>query len=181
MDIQTIYQKSIKFAAKKHADINQSIPGTNLPYVVHLCNVAMEVMIASYNSTGFNLEFAIPVALLHDSLEDTETTFNEISSEFGNDVAMAVSALTKNNDLPKDKKMEDSLERIKKLSKEVWSVKIADRITNLQSPPAHWNFEKIQEYKNEATQILKSLEGANEYLEERLKNKIEEYSTYLEK
>ncbi len=180
MEIQTIYQKSIKFAAKKHADLNQCVPDTNLPYVVHLCNVAMEIMIASQHSAGFNLQFAIPVALLHDSLEDTETTFDEIAAEFGNDVAVAVLALTKNNELPKKLKMEDSLQRIKKLSKEVWAIKLADRITNLQAPPAHWSPEKIKEYRNEAIQILTFLAGANNYLEERLKNKIEAYSTYLQ-
>jgi hypothetical protein len=41
MEIQQLYQKSIKFAAGKHAEIDQKIPGTNLPYVVHICNVSM--------------------------------------------------------------------------------------------------------------------------------------------
>lgn len=175
-EIQTAYQTAIKFAAGKHAEMNQLIPGTNLPYVVHLSNVAMEILIAGSATSGFNLVFAIQVALLHDVLEDTQTTVGEIENTFGVDVARAVQALTKNDALDKAEKMVDSLIRIKALSKEVWSVKLADRITNLQKPPAHWSSSKIQEYKKEAAVILKELAGGNLYLENRLKAKIEAYN-----
>jgi hypothetical protein len=40
MDIQTLYQKALKFAATKHTEAGQIVPGTNLPYVVYICNVA---------------------------------------------------------------------------------------------------------------------------------------------
>lgn len=43
-------------------------PGTNLPYVVHLSNVAMEIIIASFNSDNFSLGLAVQVALLHDTI-----------------------------------------------------------------------------------------------------------------
>ena len=46
MDIQTLYQQTIKSATLKHLKQNQTIPGTDLPYVVHLSNVAMEILIA---------------------------------------------------------------------------------------------------------------------------------------
>jgi guanosine-3',5'-bis(diphosphate) 3'-pyrophosphohydrolase len=178
MGTQSIYQNTIKFAAEKHTESNQTIPGTNLPYVVHLSNVAMEILIASQETKHFNIEFAVQVALLHDTLEDTSTTFEELKEKFSLEVANAVSALTKRNDIPKTEKMKDSLNRIKELSKEVWAVKLADRITNLQSPPTHWDFEKIQEYQKEAIQILQELNGANTYLENRLKEKIDKYSKY---
>ena len=176
MEIQTEYQTAIKFAAGKHADINQLIPGSNLPYVVHLSNVAMEIIIAGLATPGFNLAFAVQVALLHDVLEDTDTSFEEIETTFGLNVAQAVQALTKNDTLEKGEKMMDSLTRIKALSNEVWSVKLADRITNLQKPPAHWSSSKIQEYKKEAAVILERLSGGNTYLENRLKAKIELYN-----
>jgi guanosine-3',5'-bis(diphosphate) 3'-pyrophosphohydrolase len=83
MEIQSIYQQTITFAALKHLEKNQTIPGSNLPYVVHLSNVAMEILIASQNSPDFNLAFAIKVALLHDILEDTSATFEDISKQFG--------------------------------------------------------------------------------------------------
>jgi guanosine-3',5'-bis(diphosphate) 3'-pyrophosphohydrolase len=178
MELQSIYQKTIKFAAKKHADQNQVIPGTNLPYVVHLSNVAMEIIFASQETKEFNTAFAIQVALLHDILEDTETTFEEIVSEFDEEIAQAVLALTKNAEISKEERMMDSLARIKKLTKEVWAVKLADRITNLQVPPENWSLEKIQEYQKQALQILDSLKGGNIYLEKRLAERIQNYLQY---
>src|SRR6187431_2722336 len=135
MEIQSIYQEAIKFAASKHEEKKQTIPGTNLPYVVHLSNVAMEIFMAFQSAPNFKLDFAIKLALLHDTLEDTSATFEEISQQFGPDVAHGVSALTKSDTLPKAEKMIDSLRRIKDLQTEVWAVKLADRITNLQKPP----------------------------------------------
>lgn len=176
MSIQDIYQKTIKFAAQKHTDQNQTIPGTDLPYVVHLSNVAMEILLASERSENFDGEFSVQIALLHDVLEDTSTTYEEIENAFSKPVAEGVLALTKNADLGKDQRMIDSLNRIKKLPKEVWAVKLADRITNLQPPPAHWSEEKIKKYKLEAEVILKELHGGNEYLEKRLEQKIKEYN-----
>jgi (p)ppGpp synthase/HD superfamily hydrolase len=177
-ELQTKYQTTIKFAAQKHAEINQVIPGTNLPYVVHLSNVTMEILIASNNTEKFDSEFAVQVALLHDVLEDTETTFDEIVNEFGSDIAFAVSALTKDAHLPKEGQMIDSLNRIKESPKEVWAVKLADRITNLQSPPKHWSFEKINDYQKQAILILDSLKGGNQYLDKRLLEKINDYLKY---
>lgn len=178
INIQTLYQKAIKFAAKRHADINQLIPGTNLPYVVHLSNVAMEILIASQNTKEFNIEFAVQVALLHDILEDTNVTFDELSQEFSLEIAQAVLALTKNTTIPKEDRMSDSLHRIKQLTKEVWAVKLADRITNLQTPPKLWSIEKISEYQKEAIQIGDALKGSNDFLEKRLQEKIVDYLEY---
>lgn len=176
MSIQDIYQTTIQFAAQKHTDQNQTIPGTNLPYIVHLSNVAMEILLASERTENFDGEFAIQLALLHDVLEDTPTPYEELEKTFSKSVAEGVLALTKNADLDKDEKMMDSLNRIKKLPKEVWAVKLADRITNLQPPPAHWYEEKIKKYKLEAEIIRHELRGGNEYLEKRLEQKIQEYN-----
>ena len=177
MKTQTLYQSAIKFAAEKH--LGQTVPGTNLPYVVHLSSVAMEVIIASFNTDNFNLGLAVQAALLHDTIEDTLTDFAELESKFGIEVATAVSALTKNNDLPKEQSMADSLARIKDLQSEVWAVKLADRITNLQPPPAHWNNERKIAYREEARLILNELKKGNEYLARRLENKIEKYQIYI--
>ncbi|MNY35703.1 hypothetical protein D3C86_1701310 [compost metagenome] len=89
-------------------------------------------------------------------------------------------ALTKDDQLPKAEKMRDSLRRIKVLQKEVWAVKLADRITNLQVPPSHWNTAKKTEYRNEAMQLLEALKGGNSYLEQRLQTKIAAYEKYTE-
>lgn len=175
MEAQTLYQKAIKFATAKHLERDQKVPGTDLPYVVHLSNVAMEIMIAASNSVDFDLGFAVQVALLHDTIEDTSTEVGEIENEFGVDIAEAVSALTKNSELPKEQQMQDSLMRIKKLRAEVWAVKLADRITNLQPPPPHWDKEKSLKYQKDARMIFSELKEGNDYLARRLEAKIEEY------
>jgi guanosine-3',5'-bis(diphosphate) 3'-pyrophosphohydrolase len=63
----------------------------------------------------------------------------------------------------------------KKLPKEIWAVKLADRITNLQPPPEDWTIEKQKVYSEESEMILKELSYGNEYLEKRLGEKISEY------
>ncbi len=175
MEAQTLYQVAIKYAASKHLEKEQKVPGTNHPYVVHLSNVAMEILIASAHTHNFNLGFAVQVALLHDTMEDTSATLGELTNMFGDEVASAVSALTKNKSLPKEQQMQDSLQRVKKMQKEVWAVKLADRITNLQPPPPHWSQEKVNKYRDEARTIHNELKDGNDFLASRLNACIEGY------
>lgn len=175
MEIQKLYQKALRFATNKHVEKGQKIPGTNLPYNVHLSNVAMEILIAAAHTDNFDVDFAVQVALLHDTIEDTSTTLEELENTFSVEIAEAVSALSKKESLPKKDQMKDSLQRIKKIQKEVWAVKLADRITNLQLAPSHWDMQKRMYYKNEARIILKELKDGNNYLAKRLKVCIKEY------
>lgn len=176
---QEIYQKAMKFAGEKHSD--QKVPGSNSNYLLHLANVAMEVLMAYQFENNFDLNYAIQVAILHDTIEDTTADFEEVKSVFGEKIAEAVQALTKNEKLTsKEDRMKDSLERINKLQKEVGLVKLADRITNLQKPPKHWTKDKIQKYQEEARFILERLKGKNDYLHDRLGRKIKEYESNLE-
>lgn len=102
---------------------------------------------------------------------------------FGLVVAEGVQVLTKDKsvgyDLPKQKRKErqmaDSLERVRQQAREIWMVKMADRITNLQPPPKHWTQEKISRYREEACQIHWALKDASPYLAARLKEKIGHY------
>jgi guanosine-3',5'-bis(diphosphate) 3'-pyrophosphohydrolase len=139
---QRIYQLIIRYVAEKH--INQKVPCTELPYLVHLSNVAMEILLAAPHSNPFKLDFALKVALLHDVVEDTSVTREEIEFIFGAPVLEAVLSLAKNSDLPREARMMDSLERIKKQPRETWAVKMADRITNLQPPPEDWTMKKAK-------------------------------------
>lgn len=182
MDVQAYYQKAISFAGEAHKD--QKIPGSHMSYMVHLSNVAMEIILASEHSPnryseGFDRQFAVQVALLHDVLEDTSTTFDEIKNEFGANIAKAVLALSKNETLPLSAQIPDSLARIKLEPKEVWAVKLADRISNLQKPPQHWDTNKIIDYKKTAGIILLQLKGGNEYLENRLRQKIIDFDQFM--
>jgi len=100
MQIQDIYQKNLRYAAEKHALLQQTLPDSIIPYAVHLSNVAMEILVAATHSKSFDTEFAIQVALLHDVLEDTAVTAEELTTLFGSEVTAGVKALTKNKLLP---------------------------------------------------------------------------------
>ena len=63
-DIQSLYQQAIKFATLKHVEQDQKVPDTELPYVVHLSNVAMEILIAGSNTNGFDLFRSILLSFL---------------------------------------------------------------------------------------------------------------------
>jgi (p)ppGpp synthase/HD superfamily hydrolase len=175
---QDLYQKAMKFAGEKHSE--QKVPGTNSNYLLHISNVTMEVLLAYNEDKNFDINLAIQIAILHDTLEDTNTSFTEIKDEFGEPVAKAVKALTKDHTLTsKKERMLDSLKRIKILDNEAGIVKLADRITNLQKPPDHWDSTKKSEYLEEARMIAKHLSAQNEYLSKRLNLKIQEYKNYL--
>jgi (p)ppGpp synthase/HD superfamily hydrolase len=121
-------------------------------------------------------DLAVQCALLHDVLEDTPATYAEVAARFGVAVADGVLALTKNKALPsKAEQMADSLTRIRQQPSEVWIVKLADRITNLQPPPAHWDAAKIADYQAESGTILDALGEADGWMAERLRGKIAGY------
>src|SRR5210317_646856 len=169
------YFKALKFAAEAHKD--QLMPGTDLPYVVHVSLVAMEILAALAVEPVERPNLAVQCALLHDCLEDTYIVYDEIVSQYGSYVGDGVLALSKDGAIGKTEdehkrdwlQLEDSLQRIKQLPREVWMVKMADRITNLQQPPNHWNDGKIVRYKQGAELIHKELASASEYLGERLR------------
>ncbi len=163
------------FAAEAHG--SQTVPGTELPYLLHIGAVAMEVMSAlAQGSRVDDPDLAVQCALLHDVVEDTETSPNTVAERFGADVAAGVLALSKDPRLPtKQAQMDDSLRRIRQQPYEVWMVKLADRIVNLQPPPPMWTETKIAAYRSEAGVILEALGAADAYLADRLTAKIAIY------
>jgi (p)ppGpp synthase/HD superfamily hydrolase len=137
--------------------------------------VAMEICAALTVDTFEVPDLAVQCALLHDTIEDTPVSYEDIAQAFGIAVADGVMALTKRADLPKPDAMADSIRRIKTQPREVWSVKLADRITNLQPPPEKWPLSKRSAYCDEAVYILGELGSASGYLAGRLNHKIESY------
>ncbi|NEQ51248.1 MAG: bifunctional (p)ppGpp synthetase/guanosine-3',5'-bis(diphosphate) 3'-pyrophosphohydrolase [Leptolyngbya sp. SIO3F4] len=171
------YTKAWNFAADAHR--GQLVAGTQRPYINHLGNVAMEVMRAiAATPTVEKPDLAVQCALLHDTIEDTAVTYELAEKTFGAEVAAGVLALSKNPGLPKAEQMADSLARIRLQPGEVWMVKLADRISNLQEPPKHWGQEKILRYEAEARMILEALGEANGWLAQRLEEKIVAYGVY---
>ncbi|GDX80073.1 phosphohydrolase [Deltaproteobacteria bacterium] len=173
-ELQDAWLDAWRFAARAHGA--QATPGEPFPYLMHLGAVGMEVLVAHQISPFDDPILAIQCALLHDTLEDTATREEGLVSRFGPRVAAGVRALAKDASLPtKAEKMADSLARIRVQPREVWAVKLADRITNLAPPPYTWSAEKIVTYREESRLILAALGEAHGPLAERLASRIEAY------
>lgn len=154
--------------------------GEHIEYINHVGSVTFEILNAIQFEPAMDAELAIKCALLHDSVEDTPFSYDKILQLFGNEVAEGVSALTKNTDIQsKELQMRDSLRRIKLQPKEVWAVKLADRIVNLYAPPYYWNDEKKKQYLGEAKLIWSELKIGNAYLALRLEQKISAYERFI--
>ena len=176
---QENYIEVLNFAALAHGE--QKTP-KGLPYIAHITCAAMEVINACEKSQleQNKTDLAISCALLHDVIEDTNITYNEIYVKFGDKIANGVEALTKDKTKStKQEQMKDSLERLLAQPYEIQMVKLADRITNLGIPPKHWDSEKMKKYQEEAALILSCLKNSNIYLAKRLEEKIEEYKKYI--
>ncbi|BAK72963.1 MAG: HD domain-containing protein [Arcobacter sp.] len=176
---QDNYTEILEFAALAHGE--QKTP-KELPYLFHITCVAMEVINACEKSKldEKKADLAISCALLHDIIEDTKITYDELYVKFGPLIADGVEALTKNKTLTsKQEQMRDSIERLLTQPYEIQMVKLADRIVNLAIPPKHWSNEKIKDYQKEASFILSCLGNSNIYLAKRLEKKIEEYKKYI--
>ena len=177
-----LYIKAWEYAARAHHGQTYSTPieGLRMDYITHIGAVAMELSRAlAEDQQGLDFNYALQCALLHDVLEDTPRTYSDLAVEFGPMVADGVAALSKNPDLPRAEQMADSLQRIRQQPKEVWAVKLADRINNLSEPPFHWTVERKQAYRAEAQVIHDQLHTAHSLLAARLRQKIADYSQYL--
>lgn len=177
-----LYKRALDFAARAHGD--QRVPGSGFPYVVHVAKVAMEVLAATEDEVGLDRDLAVACALLHDAVEDApshqerQERLAAIRAAFGVRVADGVLALTKDDTLPKQARMPDSLARIRAQPREVWLVKLADRITNLEPPPPAWPAEKRRVYHAEAERLLFALRDAGTSLPRRLEAKLAEYARH---
>jgi (p)ppGpp synthase/HD superfamily hydrolase len=154
--------------------------GEQIEYLNHIGSVVFEILAAISADPTLNGDLAVLCAMLHDTLEDTSLTFAEVENKFGSQVAKGVLALTKDARIPdKKEKMTDSLRRIKEQPREVWAVKMADRICNLYAPPFYWDLQKKRDYQEEARLIHRELHSACPYLAERLQRKIDEYEKFM--
>lgn len=176
---QDRYIAALRFAALAHGE--QKVPGSEMSYVVHISQVAMEVIAALSVENVGDPDLAVQCALLHDVIEDTSTTDAQVEAAFGPAVAAGVQALSKDPALPKAEQMADSLRRIQGQPREVWMVKLADRISNLEPPPSYWTRERIAAYGQEAAQIRAVLGATSPYLSARLAARTAAYGAYVEK
>jgi len=173
---QEKFLKAYHFAARAHR--GQKYSGTGLPYLMHISFVTMEVCAALTVEKVDDPDLAVQSAILHDVIEDTSVTKSRLKEEFGKAVANGVDALSKNKELKKKDRLQDSIERILEQPTEIWMVKLADRISNLQEPPFHWSKERREKQIKTSTFIYESLKGGSGYLANRLDEKIKAFKQF---
>lgn len=148
-----LVQRAKEFAAYKHAEINHTRKYTGEPYIVHPEEVAEIV------STIPHTDEMLAAAWLHDTVEDTNTTLDEIEAEFGYTVMVYVKGLTdvsKPEDGNRAARKSIDREHLSKQLPEIMTVKIADLISNSKSIlELDKNFAKV--YLAEKKLLLKVL------------------------
>lgn len=113
----------------------------------------------------------IAAALLHDTVEDTQTTPQELASAFGPVVAAVVAEVTDDKRLPKAERKRLQIVRARHASRRARLVKLADKICNLEdmlvAPPQDWNTARLREYFDWARKVVDQIRGTNARLERR--------------
>ncbi len=166
--------KAKNLCKKIHANAVYFFFDEEKPYYEH-CFAVAEIIKNRVNEK-IDFDYACTLAYLHDSIEDTDVTYDYLLEEFGKDVADGVFALTKNKNVAYENQIADSIDRIKKTGKkEVAITKMADRTCNLLKIPDFWSYEKAEHYLQDAMLIYDNLKFASSSLAEFLSLKIEAY------
>ena len=156
--------KALAFAAHKHRDQRRKDKHAS-PYINHPIALANTLC----NEAGITDIEAICGALLHDTVEDTETTPEELTDVFGSSICDIVMEVTDDKNLPKTKRKRLQVQHARHVSDKAKLVKLADKISNLRDmvvcPPAHWSHERKQEYFDWAKDVIDQLRGINPKLE----------------
>ena len=156
--------KALAFSAHKHRDQRRKDPQAS-PYINHPIGLANVLR----NEGGIRDEAVICAALLHDTVEDTETTPEELQREFGLRICRIVLEVTDDQRLPKQERKRLQIEHAPHLSRRAKLVKLADKICNLRdvanSPPARWDLERRRQYFEWAKQVVDGLRGVHARLE----------------
>jgi (p)ppGpp synthase/HD superfamily hydrolase len=152
------------FAARRHA--GQRRKGvTAEPYINHLAEVALLLATATDGQDGE----LVAAGYLHDTLEDTQTEYEELEKLFGSDVAQLVAEVTDDKSLPSVERKRLQVEKAPGKSVRARMLKVADKTSNLRSlaisPPAGWGAERASEYIAWAERVVAGCRGLNENLE----------------
>jgi (p)ppGpp synthase/HD superfamily hydrolase len=135
------------------------------PYVNHLAEVA-ELVATATNGQDANL---VAAAVLHDTVEDTDTNPTELNAVFNADIADLVSEVTDDKTLDKARRKQLQIEHAATKSMRAKILKLADKTSNLRSlansPPADWSLQRRRDYVTWALQVAQGLRGVNPWLE----------------
>jgi guanosine-3',5'-bis(diphosphate) 3'-pyrophosphohydrolase len=158
--------KATAFAALKHRDQRRKDADAS-PYINHPIALA-EVL---WHEGDVRDPVIIAAALLHDTIEDTKTTPEELSGAFGTSVAAVVEEVTDVKWLSKRARKVLQVARAGRASARAKQVKLADKICNLRdilaSPPQDWSVERKREYFDWAKKVVDPMRGTNSKLERR--------------
>ena len=166
------------FAADKHRGQKrkdaQKTPYINHPiYVVHLMA----------NVGGITDIEHLQAGMLHDTVEDTDATPEEIEARFGYAVRSLVMEVTDDKSLEKQERKRIQIEKAPRLSARAKVIKLADKIANLTdmiaSPPAHWPLERRQQYVEWSNKVIAGCRGHNGRLEEIYEDRVLEANARL--
>jgi guanosine-3',5'-bis(diphosphate) 3'-pyrophosphohydrolase len=156
---------ALDFAADRHRTQRRKDAEAS-PYINHpiaLARILTEAGVAD--------PAVLCAALLHDTIEDTETTKAELIERFGAEVAGLVMEVTDDKSLPKAERKRRQIEHAPALSAKARLVKLADKIANLNDvaacPPADWPLQRRQEYFDWARSVVDGLRGSHPELEAR--------------
>ncbi len=148
------------FAAHKHRDQRRKGAEAS-PYINHPLMVANVLA----NEGAVDNVTRLMAALLHDTIEDTQTTADEIAAAFGPETAAVVLAVTDDKRLSKDERKRRQVLHAAEISERAKLVKLADKICNLRdlsaSPPADWPLERRREYFEWAREVVANLRGVS--------------------
>lgn len=149
-----------RFAAEKHAGQKRKGHASE-PYINHLIEVA-ELIAASSETLDTNLVMA---GLLHDTLEDTDATTQDLKERFGSDVTSLVLEATDDKSLPKETRKALQVETAPHKSPRAQTLKLADKISNLRSllasPPAEWGSGRKRQYAEWARRVVQGFTAPN--------------------
>ena len=152
------------FAAEKHRGQRRK-DGDASPYVNHPIAVATLLAVEGQVTD----EGLLVAALLHDTIEDTDTSAAEIEAAFGNDVLQLVTEVTDDKSLPKQRRKELQIEHAPHISNRAKQLKIADKICNTRDinaeSPANWDVARKIEYLDWAAKVVAGCRGINEPLD----------------
>lgn len=152
------------FAAEKHRSQRRK-DKTASPYINH--PIALAALLA--NEGAISDAGVLAAALLHDTIEDTETTAEELERHFGAGIKDIVLEVTDDKSLPKAERKLRQVQHAPHISREAKLVKLADKICNLRdilaSPPADWPAARKQAYFDWAAQVVEGIRGTNVALE----------------
>ena len=152
------------FAAEKHKTQRRK-DAEKTPYINHPLALANVLAV----ECGIDDVEVICGALLHDTIEDTETEPAELIAAFGENITRIVLEVTDDKELLKIERKEAQVAHAPHISDQAKLVKLADKISNLRdisaSPPIGWSVERKQEYFDWAARVIEGLRGVHPGLE----------------